>query len=184
MTQRPSHNIGARVARYRKMAGLSARELSNKIGGEISRGVIANIESGRKTDVTIDQLIALAWALDVPPVALALPLEEPNRMVAVVASGEVRETVRASSLVDWFTAKRNSSPFSDAAGPGRGYVHAVLRAFDEYRLSGNLVHLRENQFDNGEASQQSVDDARSLHADAARELRDLGIDLADYRVDQ
>ncbi|MFJ3319361.1 helix-turn-helix domain-containing protein [Curtobacterium sp. NPDC086286] len=184
MTQRPSHDIGARVARYRKMAGLSARELSDKVGGEMSRGVIANIESGRKTDVTVDQLMALAWALDVPPVALALPVEQPNRMVAVVKSESTTEALRSSSLVNWFLAKPNSSPLGDAAGPGRGYAQALLRTVEEYRIVENLVRRRQAQFEQGDASQAAVEDARADRDRVYRELRDLGVDLTEYSIDE
>lgn len=184
MTQRPSHDIGSRVARYRKMAGLSARELSDKLGGEMSRGVIANIESGRKTDVTVDQLLALAWALDVPPAALALPVEQPNRMVAVVKGDTAMEAARASSLVNWFLAKPNSSPVGTTAGPGRGYAQSLLRAVEEYRIVENLVRRREQQFEDGETTHAVVEEAHADRDRVHRELRDLGVDLTDYRIDE
>ena len=104
MSERPSAGIGKRVAKYRKIAGLSARELSEKLGGELSRGVIANIESGRKTDVTIDQLIALAWALDVPPVMLALPIEEPSVNVRMTENPNGKQCLPALDAVLWFHA--------------------------------------------------------------------------------
>lgn len=184
MTQRPSHDIGARVARYRKMAGLSARELSDKLGGEMSRGVIANIESGRKTDVTVDQLMALAWALDVPPVVLALPVEEPNRMIAVTAGTDSIQAVRSSNLVDWFMAKQYVTPLRDATGPGRGYAQSLLIAIEEYEITRNLVRRREQQFDDGEMDAATVEQARDDEARVLRRLRDLGVDLTRYEIDE
>ncbi|WP_051596838.1 helix-turn-helix domain-containing protein [Curtobacterium sp. UNCCL17] len=183
MTQRPSHDIGARVARYRKMAGLSARELSDKLGGEMSRGVIANIENGRKTDVTVDQLLALSWALDVPPVVLALPVEEPNRMLAVIAGDDLLESVRSSDLVDWFMAKQYVSPLRDATGPGRGYAQSLLIAVEEYEASKNRLTSREQQLEDGEIDRAAVDQAHDDQARVLRRLRDLGVDLAEYRAD-
>lgn len=82
--KRSSADLGKRLTKYRKLAGLSAQQLSDRVNGEISRSVIANIESGRKTDVTVDQLLALSWALDIPPVALALPLDQPYEEVLIV----------------------------------------------------------------------------------------------------
>lgn len=184
MTQRPTHNIGSRISRYRKMAGLSARELSDKVGGEMSRGVIANIESGRKTDITIDQLLALSWALDVPPVALALPLEEPNRMVAVVAGTESMEALRSSDLADWFMAKQYVSPLRDATGPGRGFAQALIIAVEEYESTNRRLQWREQQLDAGEIDAATVEAARDEHARVLRRLSDLGVDLSHYGVDE
>jgi transcriptional regulator with XRE-family HTH domain len=184
MTQRPTHNIGSRISRYRKMAGLSARELSDKMGGEMSRGVIANIESGRKTDVTIDQLLALSWALDVPPVALALPLEEPNRMVAVVAGPESIEALRTSDLADWFMAKQYVSPIRDAIGPGRGVAQGLIMAVEEYEATRNRLRALEQQLEEGDTDAGAVEQARDQHARVLRRLRDLNVDLTQYRVDE
>ena len=68
--------IGVRIARYRKAAGLTARELSDALGGSMSREVLANVESGRKPDISVDQLIAIAKALAVSPATLAIPVDD------------------------------------------------------------------------------------------------------------
>ncbi|MFL0359055.1 helix-turn-helix domain-containing protein [Curtobacterium flaccumfaciens] len=184
MTQRPSHDIGVRVARYRKMAGLSARELSDKLGGEMSRGVIANIESGRKTDVTVDQLLALSWALDVPPVVLALPLEQPNRMIAVIAGEGSLEALRSSDLADWFMANQHVTPLRDAIGPGRGFAQGLIIAVEEYEATRNRLRSLEQQLEDGEVDGAAVEKARDQHARVLRRLRDLGVDLTQYQLDE
>ena len=77
--------VAERVYNLRKRRGWTIRELADRcaeIGAPgLSAAVIANIESGRRDketgqrrrDVTIDEALALAYALDAPPVLLCLP---------------------------------------------------------------------------------------------------------------
>jgi transcriptional regulator with XRE-family HTH domain len=60
---------------------MSAQQLSDATGGLVSRSVIANIESGRRTDVSIDELFYLAHALGVNPMGLALPIDTPEASI-------------------------------------------------------------------------------------------------------
>lgn len=108
--------IGLNIARYRKAEGLSASELAEKVGEGLTRSVIANLESGRKDDVTVKQLVALANALGVPPACLVVdlfdpgspaPYEMPSRSweVFVVDDLEVkqRDTLkRSTEFFQWF----------------------------------------------------------------------------------
>ena len=75
-----SDRVAERVQELRKQRGWSARRLAEAcaaIGSpQLTESVIANIESGRREDgrrrrdVTVDELIAFANALDVPPTRL------------------------------------------------------------------------------------------------------------------
>lgn len=60
--------VAANVRALRKSLGLSARELGEKSG--LPRNTIANLESGRKEDIPLGEVLALALALNVPPLAL------------------------------------------------------------------------------------------------------------------
>lgn len=102
--ERPSDNIGKRVAFYRQMNGMSAADLSERTNGAISKGVIANIETGRKRDLTVDELVALSWALDVPPVALALPIESPNSQVKIAEGKDELYSVTVGHAARWFVS--------------------------------------------------------------------------------
>lgn len=62
--------IGERVRWYRNLRGLSAQDLADRMAGTMTRSVIANLEAGRKKDVTVTELTALAQALDVAPLSL------------------------------------------------------------------------------------------------------------------
>ena len=78
--------MAERVRQIRRRRGLTAEGLAARcaeIGApEITRSVIANIETGRKgrdgrrrRDVTVDELLILAFALQVPPALLMVPLD-------------------------------------------------------------------------------------------------------------
>ena len=67
--------IGRNVALYRRALKMSAEDLAETVG--MTRSVVANLENGRKDDVTVKQLVALASALGVPPVALAVDINDP-----------------------------------------------------------------------------------------------------------
>jgi transcriptional regulator with XRE-family HTH domain len=57
---------------------MSAQQLSDEVarlGVTMPRGVIAKLESGIRASVTVDELLALAAALDVPPLWLLFPLD-------------------------------------------------------------------------------------------------------------
>jgi transcriptional regulator with XRE-family HTH domain len=70
--------IGRTVARYRKLAKLSAETLAAEAGEGLTRSVVANLENGRKRDVTVAQWLAISRVLDVPPSALLVDYETPN----------------------------------------------------------------------------------------------------------
>ncbi|MEU1194960.1 helix-turn-helix transcriptional regulator [Streptomyces sp. NPDC005813] len=85
MTQPPAPDWSTRLAlsvarevrRHRQAQGLSAQQLADRcaqIGMPIQRSVLANLESGRRTTVTIAEVLVLAHALNVPPGVLLFPV--------------------------------------------------------------------------------------------------------------
>lgn len=70
--------FGRALKHWRTNRGLSAQALADKtseLGYPISRGVIANMETGRKSSLDVCELIVLASALRVdPPILLYPPL--------------------------------------------------------------------------------------------------------------
>jgi transcriptional regulator with XRE-family HTH domain len=61
------NTLGGRLKRARLSRGVSAKTLETYVGGEVTRSVIANIESGRKSDLTTRELVILCRALDIRP---------------------------------------------------------------------------------------------------------------------
>jgi transcriptional regulator with XRE-family HTH domain len=73
----PTKTVATRVRQYRTDRGWSARVLAEKCqeaGLKWERDVVANLESGRRTSVTLDELLILALVLNVPPILLVTPL--------------------------------------------------------------------------------------------------------------
>lgn len=64
-----SDEIMAQVVELRKLRGFSATKLANRCEG-ITPAVLMNLESGRRRELTVDELVALAKSLHVDPVDL------------------------------------------------------------------------------------------------------------------
>lgn len=190
MTERPSDKISERLAMYRKMAGLSAEELA-ELTGTMSRSKIANIESGRKKNISLDDAIDLAVALRIPLVALAAPIERPFARLSVGA-------VEMSSLglVYYFDADAaglgEHGPSSlaevDAIGslfPARIIAGARLTKLSEYREAEDKLRYAQHKLRRAhrdgttdEAVLRSERDARRSELEQRKtELEDLGVDM-------
>lgn len=102
--------IGRRIAAFRKREGLSANELAQDSG--MSRSVIANIENGRRDDITVSELLAISRALRVPPVAIVFDTTRPMSPVpAPNTEGEILRP-RAIDIIDWFAGLDGPSQWS------------------------------------------------------------------------
>jgi transcriptional regulator with XRE-family HTH domain len=69
--------LARQLKSWREQRKLSANELSKRtteLGSEVPRSVIANIETGRRDSVSVDELLILAAALDIPPILLLTPI--------------------------------------------------------------------------------------------------------------
>ncbi|MGW2847892.1 helix-turn-helix domain-containing protein [Streptomyces sp. NPDC001108] len=74
---RLTQHVADAVRHYRKERGLSAQALADacaKLGYAVPRTSIANLENGRRSGVEIAELLVLAKALQIPPIALMLPV--------------------------------------------------------------------------------------------------------------
>ncbi len=94
-----------RLGAWRRHRGFrTAASLAERIeeqGGSVSASVIQNLESGRKVDPTVSQLIALSRALGVPPIVLLIPLGDP--MAPVEMAGAGFEETAAFELDAWWS---------------------------------------------------------------------------------
>lgn len=167
--------IGDRLAHYRRLAGLSAQQLSDKTGGKISRGVIANIESGRRDDMTVRELLDLCFVLQVPPVAMAFDLQEPYGRVEL--AGE--DDLHASALINWFNAEPETAS-RGRANPAKSAAWALIEAHREASeaMSNYSSLLRNNPTgqDDAELRRERVRIEKAL----AR-LASQGVDVSSMR---
>ena len=76
-----------------------AQEMT-KAGIPWDRSIVANLESGRRSFVSVDELLGLAYVLQVAPVHLLVPLSSDEFYLvtptSVVTSGRAREWVRGT----------------------------------------------------------------------------------------
>jgi transcriptional regulator with XRE-family HTH domain len=76
----PSDNVARRIRELRTRRGWSAERLAKACADvgrpELNRSVIANIESRRRREVTLEEAVTLAYVLDVAPVHLMVPVDD------------------------------------------------------------------------------------------------------------
>lgn len=131
---RLAQKIGQRVAEYRKLRGITAQELSDALkplGVELKRTVIGNLESGYRRTVSVAEVLAIAYVLDVPPIALLVPLGADDEIEILSST-----TVDTWSAARWITAEWNPERLDGVNGfplPSAGDKSRV----EELRLREN-----------------------------------------------
>jgi transcriptional regulator with XRE-family HTH domain len=78
---RTAEGIGERIQAARKLRGMrSAQELARAVGNAtVTESIVANIETGRKADLSVSQLLNIAFALELSPTSLLAALGDPDR---------------------------------------------------------------------------------------------------------
>lgn len=120
MTDQHVTTLGRQVAKYRREAKLSGEELAERAGVGLTRSIIANLENGRKQDVTVRQLLAIALALGVSPADLQFDLRDPYELVEIGerASGDSVNTrgITAPQYLarSWFGGGRTAEELAGA----------------------------------------------------------------------
>lgn len=127
MTQTLSQTVAARIRRLRDERSWSAARLSERcaeLGLDLPRDVIANIENGRRTSVTVEELIGLALALDTSPVVLLLPLGDEERVSLTQTM-----TMHPHLALEWFAGEEYAQYFHvDEPWDGERLPHGQDRA--------------------------------------------------------
>ncbi|MEV0446168.1 helix-turn-helix transcriptional regulator [Streptomyces spectabilis] len=96
--------VAAEVRRRRKELGWSAQDLADKceeIGHPIPRNVIANMESGRRSNLPLVDVMVLAEALNTPPICLIYPVG----YVDDVQRLPLQHPTSALDALSWFTGE-------------------------------------------------------------------------------
>lgn len=149
MTPFDGKTIGRRVAAYRRLNGWTMDELADRTGGAIGRSVIANIETGRKQDITVSQLVVLASGLGLPVVALLTDI------------GTMRDQSESVGSVSRLTGVTNPAPDNPAAL----HVSEVLAAYRELVEREKEMQMTSRYLDDLRAkksnSRRSPDDPRT-----------------------
>lgn len=108
------HTVRANIARIRKAQGITLRELADQLAGSdrpLSHNAISEIERGARR-VDVDDLIALALALNATPNALLLPpTSDAEHSVRLTLAG----WQNANAVWDW--AAGTSATLVSRTGP-------------------------------------------------------------------
>ncbi|CAN5180321.1 hypothetical protein BH11ACT2_BH11ACT2_20400 [soil metagenome] len=128
---RTAESLGARILAARKARGFrTARDLANAIvGGNLTQATIENIESGRRVNLDVSQLLNIAKALSIPPTYLLAPLGRPDDAVDLPNLSEALKAMTAAEFDSWI-----------ANTPESGYQPVAM---DERNASTQLIALRE-----------------------------------------
>ena len=127
-----------RIKTYRQMRGMSAQQLADvckRIGYEVPRSVIANIESGRRPWLSVAELLTIAQALGVSPVLLIIPLES-GRVF------EVRPDEYAAgwSAAQWFTGRSHVQYATDESTHVEPVYIDPVRINEEHDAAWDSLH--------------------------------------------
>jgi transcriptional regulator with XRE-family HTH domain len=155
-------------ARQGRLTGQQLADNTEQLGYPITRSQIANYESGRKQSLDLAELLVLAAALGVPPVALLFP-NLPDGDVEVLPG----QVMSSADAMRWFTGENDSSePQSDL-----GRLIALTRKRfdmerkrDRYRAGVDMLLAMDEE--------QRATNAILDLADAAEEIEELNRQIA------
>ena len=108
---RSETSLGGRIKLARRQRGFrTTRELADAIpGGNVTSAVLENIESGRKADISVSQLLNIARALGVPASFLLAPLGSPNALLDLPNLSDDFAGMTAAEFDCWLSATPASS---------------------------------------------------------------------------
>jgi len=104
--------IASRVKELRQRKGWSPRELGEHLAARTGETVrwdrftVGNLENGKRQNVTVQELLALARVLDVAPVHLLVPVDEVSVQISAVEA-------RPASLVRAWVRGEYALPGTD-----------------------------------------------------------------------
>jgi transcriptional regulator with XRE-family HTH domain len=127
--------VAAEVRRRRRELGMSGEDLARAcadLGYAVPRNVIANMESGRRAQLPLVEVIVLAEALHVAPICLIYPVGLVDRVQAL-PDEEPTDTFAA---LQWFTGERG---FLDGASEALRRRRAEPRRTWSLDAEGNTV---------------------------------------------
>ncbi|UAJ78627.1 helix-turn-helix transcriptional regulator [Leifsonia sp. ZF2019] len=136
------NGIGQRIASFRKEHGMSAEKLAEVSGAGLTRSVVANIESGRRGDIPLSQLLAIAWALGVPPAVLIFDTSRPRDTIETTGGDR-----SIAELLDWMSGwpargPMNSQTTKSTAASSRRLLG--IRNYDRTaRMLSDLLRAKE-----------------------------------------
>ncbi|HEX2301813.1 MAG TPA: helix-turn-helix transcriptional regulator [Pseudonocardiaceae bacterium] len=165
--------IGGQIKRHRQ-GRITARELADRceqLGHRVETQVIANMEAGRRTNVSAAELIVLAEALDVPTVALLFPVGEVAEVEAL--PGDMRDT---------WDALRRFTGEPPQTFPSRERSEVWRAASEPLRLYRQHQRLLSDLDESDRRKSQALTAKLGLGTESEREAADKVLDAESWAV--
>ena len=153
MTDTPQPSIGRRVASYRKLMGFdTAKQLAEAIPNDkMTASVIQNIESGRKADLSVSQLLDISKGLGVSPLVLLAPIGRPFSKIDLPNVSDDVASMTVHEFDEWSTMGSEVQPGeSDQQMSLRrvvNYTRRLIRAVEEWKKASVDTDLRAEPFE-------------------------------------
>lgn len=108
---RSETSIGTRIRLARRERGYrTTAELANAIpGGNVTEAILENIESGRKADISVSQLLNIARGLNVPVSMLLAPIGTPGAELDLPNLSDDFTGMTAAEFDSWLSATSASA---------------------------------------------------------------------------
>lgn len=172
-------SVAAEVRRHRQAQGLSAQQLADRcaeLGMPIQRSVIANMESGRRTTVTVAEVLVLAAALQVPPALLLLSVGHSEKVEILP-----RQFVDPLDAADWFVGiGRGLGPSFSTRGKNSLHVYRRHRALSNQLR--RLLEQREQSRTEYVQSQEGEQERRRRRDALNAQMAELQVIVFDHRA--
>ncbi|WP_217133815.1 helix-turn-helix domain-containing protein [Leucobacter chinensis] len=128
-------SVGSRVRAYRKAAGITAEQLAEIVGDGMTRTAIAKLENGHRKEISTELLVKLARALNTPPLALLLPLQEPDAPFFKTEAG----TYTISQFGNWALGIERGESHAEVVQAAGHVSYRVTSAFKQLIIDSNAV---------------------------------------------
>lgn len=163
-------SIGARIRATRRARGIrTTRELAELItGASVTESIIENIESGRKVNLDVSQLLNIAMALEVPPSYLLAPIGDPNSRLDLPGLSDAFRGLTAIQFDAWLAGLNTPTyPRGSAAARATRLELEALRELTELtlevqRLAVSIKLERDNPSDVPFRSRETFEERLAL----------------------
>ena len=133
--------IGKRIAGYRRFGKIgTAAELAARIPNpKVTASVIQNIESGRKADLSVSQLLDIAMGLGVSPLVLLVPVGAPFQRVDLPGVGDDVSSLTVHQFDRWLTIPAVSTAFETPEQASTRilvtYIRKLIDAVEDWKIA-------------------------------------------------
>lgn len=200
MTNTDFGNVGERIATYRKLNGMTGDELAERAGNGVTRAVLANIETGRKKDISITHLTAIALALGVPLAALLFDVAHPVSDSAISLPPRESANDQSGELAVWQAIQWLSGDYEigkDELTPAGTDAIVKILAFRNFKNAWGALQQAQDAVAAGHERQSageadpkdrawtkyledSLADKRVLADELRGRLTDLGVEIGPW----